>query len=236
MIKKLLGLLVLLLAFSATANATHITILTLIIPTLADLLNPTVPVYYSPTLTAINGTIGSGGSPNGGVVYKVITCTLVSGTVTVPTFTIQSTLDGIDSNSSRVTFYLYNGNAQISPNPLAPYANLMVPATIASATGCSPTGTCASLAELLIWNSPAPPLDPTRLERDASLRIGQDVMLISSMWSTRNRMMIEAGTRGKVVKIDSKIKVRWKLAMIGKKLSDLFAPDEYLDYFENGDF
>jgi hypothetical protein len=45
-------------------------------------------------------------------------------------------------------------------------------------------------------------------------------------------MVIAASTRGKVVRIGSKIKVRWKLPYFRKRLSDLFAPDEYLDYFE----
>ena len=70
------------------------------------------------------------------------------------------------------------------------------------------------------------------LDKNVSVRVGQHVVLISEMWSTRNRMSIEVGTRGKVVRIDSKIKVRWKLPYFRKRLSDLFAPDEYLDYFE----
>ncbi len=46
--------------------------------------------------------------------------------------------------------------------------------------------------------------------------------------------MIEAGTLATVVSIASKIKVRWKLPNIDKNLSDRFALDEYLEYFENG--
>jgi hypothetical protein len=70
------------------------------------------------------------------------------------------------------------------------------------------------------------------LGKNVPVGVGQHVVLISEMWSTRNRMAIEAGTRGRVVGIGSKIKVRWKLPYYRKRLSDLFAPDEYLDYFE----
>ena len=163
MIKRLLAILSFLLGFSVLASATEITIPSFTIPNYAGSSTAAIKVrvYYSATYTASNGTVVSSGSPSGGSIYKVVACTLLSGTITVPTFTIQSTLNGIDITSSKATFYLYNGNAQISPNPLAPYANLIIPATIASATGCSPSGTCASLAELKVWNSPAPPLDPT---------------------------------------------------------------------------
>src|SRR5687768_12026300 len=147
-IKRILAIVVFLTAFGVSARATEITIPSFTVPNYTRTNAPRVRVYYSAMFTASDGTVVAGGSPGSGTVYKVVTTTLLAGTVTIPTFTIQSTRDGIDYKTSRVSFYLYDGNSPISPNPFSPYASLSIPASIASASGCSPSGTCASLAEL----------------------------------------------------------------------------------------
>jgi hypothetical protein len=71
-----------------------------------------------------------------------------------------------------------------------------------------------------------------RFDRMVSMQKGQRVLLVSAIWSTRNRMTIESGTWGKVAEVGSTIKVKWNLPYFRKRLWDRFRPDEYLDYFE----
>jgi hypothetical protein len=71
-----------------------------------------------------------------------------------------------------------------------------------------------------------------RFDRVVSMQKGQRVLLVSAIWSTRNRITIESGTWGEVAEVGSTIKVKWNLPYFRKRLWDRFRPDEYLDYFE----
>jgi hypothetical protein len=71
-----------------------------------------------------------------------------------------------------------------------------------------------------------------RFQRAVSMEVGQRVVLVCTIWSTKNRMPIESGTWGEISEVGSSIKVEWQLPYFQTLLSDCFRPDEYLSYFE----
>ncbi len=71
-----------------------------------------------------------------------------------------------------------------------------------------------------------------RFQRAVSMEVGQRVVLVCTIWSTRNRMPIESGTWGEISEVGSTIKVEWQLPYFQTPLWDCFPPDEYLKYFE----
>lgn len=77
---------------------------------------------------------------------------------------------------------------------------------------------------------PQPPL--YRFSNTVSMEVGQRILLVCAIWSTRNRMTIESGTWGEVTEVCSTIKVRWELPHDRKPLWDRFPANEYLDYFK----
>src|SRR5262249_30827172 len=118
------------------------------------------------------------GAPGSGRYYQDITCSYsTSGTLTVPLFTLVSTVDALTpSNAASYMFALYTSSGQqLTPDPVAAvYYNIRVPATIVSASGCSPAGHCADWRDLLIYSRG--PLSPnidvsayTRAEVDAKI-------------------------------------------------------------------
>jgi len=75
-----------------------------------------------------------------------------------------------------------------------------------------------------------PPL--RKFNKAVSMEVGQRVLLVCAIWSTRNRMTIESGTWGEITEVYSTIKVEWKLSFDRNPLWDRFPANEYLDYFE----
>ena len=71
-----------------------------------------------------------------------------------------------------------------------------------------------------------------RFQRAVTIEVGQRVILVCTIWSTRNKMPIESGTWGSVAEVSSTIKVEWRLPYYRTPLWDCFPPDEYVDYFE----
>jgi hypothetical protein len=71
-----------------------------------------------------------------------------------------------------------------------------------------------------------------RFQRAVSMEVGQRVVLVCTIWSTRNQMPIESGTWGVISEVAGAIKVEWQLPYFQTPLWDCFPPDEYLDYFE----
>lgn len=71
-----------------------------------------------------------------------------------------------------------------------------------------------------------------RFNKTVSMEVGQRILLICAIWSTRNRMTIESGTWGKVAEVCSTIKVEWELPYDRNPLWDRLPASEYLDYFE----
>jgi hypothetical protein len=64
------------------------------------------------------------------------------------------------------------------------------------------------------------------------MEVGQRVVLVCTIWSTRNQTPIESGTWGVIGQVAGDIKVEWQLPYFQTPLWDCFPPDEYLDYFE----
>src|SRR5262245_52037611 len=125
---------------------------------------PVLYVYYSVGFTASDGNVVLAGNPSKLTTYKKIATTLEANAdgqqiVTIPQFTIQSTEDGKDDQSSRVSFYFYTDKGVVI-GPFAPYVDLRVPASLASASGCAPLGTCGTFADLLNYNRISPGLPP----------------------------------------------------------------------------
>lgn len=71
-----------------------------------------------------------------------------------------------------------------------------------------------------------------RFQRAVSMEVGQRVVLICTIWSTKNQMPIESGTWGEISEVGSTIKVEWRLPYFQIPLCDRFPPDEYVNYFE----
>lgn len=159
MMKRLFLLIAFLFALSVSGRAATINIQSASVPNWQSSAAPVLYVFYNETFTAADGTVVAAGSPNNLNVYKKVTCTLLSGTVTIPAFTILSTRDGIDNKNARVSFYFYTtSGAKISA--FGTYVDLAIPSTIASTSGCSPVGTCATFSDLKIYNTGSPGLPP----------------------------------------------------------------------------
>lgn len=143
---------------SAAAQATTITVQSTTVPNWTKTTTaPRLRVYYDKTFTTSAGTIVASGSPTSGVAYKSVTCTLLAGTVTIPSFTIDSTRDGIDSRNARVSFYWFSSSGA-NLGAFDPYVNLQIPESLTSTSGCSPSGTCATFSDLKTYNTGAPAL------------------------------------------------------------------------------
>jgi hypothetical protein len=71
-----------------------------------------------------------------------------------------------------------------------------------------------------------------RFQRAVSMEVGQRVVLVCTIWSTRNQTTIESGTWGEISEVTSSIKVEWQLPYFQTPLWDSFPPDEYISYFE----
>lgn len=161
MIKRLLICAALMLCGSIAAHATTISIPSTTVPNWRRTTTaPVLRAYYDQTFTDSAGTIVQGGNPQQGTAYLSVTTSILSNTVTIPAFTITSTRDGLDRTSARISFYWYSSTGQLL-QPFEPYTGLAVPASIGSATGCSPSGTCCSLAELKNFQTGIPPYPPT---------------------------------------------------------------------------
>ena len=61
--------------------------------------------------------------------------------------------------------------------------------------------------------------------------VGQRVVLVCTIWSTHNRIPIEARL-GEISEVGSTIMVEWQLPYYREPLWDRLPPDDYLDYFE----
>src|SRR6185436_20265420 len=100
---------------------------------------PLVYVFSDKTYLAVDypsvgvNTIIFAGSPKSLNAFKKVTCTLLSGTVTIPSFTIPSTTDGQDARDAHLSFYLYDSASKAKIGPFGDYVNLAVPDVIAAA-------------------------------------------------------------------------------------------------------
>jgi hypothetical protein len=125
---------------------------------------PILRAYYSKSFTAADGTIVEWGNKDGmGVAYKSVTTTLLAGTVTIPSFTIISTRDGVDYRLSRISFHWFTSGGTYL-KPFGEYTNLAV----------DENDTTVTFADLKIFNSGSPALPP-----DSYYNKSQTLQLIS---------------------------------------------------------
>lgn len=149
--KRLIIILALLFALAGAASATTITV---------PAQQVTNWQYGSGTITlrlfldrgfvTSSGIPLQPGSPTGGRFYKDVSCSLSGTTLTIAAFTLDSTTDGLDFTTARYSAWFYDGTRKLAP--YAGFEAFRVPATIASAYGCSPAGTCATFADLRAYN------------------------------------------------------------------------------------
>jgi hypothetical protein len=101
--------------------------------------------------TGVAGTPQQPSSPASNNYYLQLTCTLAGTTLTIPSFTIDSTTDGLDINTATYSAYFFDSTgAQIGV--YAGFEQFRVPYPVVSASGCSPAGTCATWADLRAYN------------------------------------------------------------------------------------
>jgi hypothetical protein len=132
---------------------------------------PILRVFYSATFTAASGIVVSKGSPRDtNSAYKSVTTSLSGTTVTIPSFTILSTRDGLDNKYATVSFHWFRSDGSYLGIPFGDYVNLQVPALISSTTGCVPSGTCCLFSELKNYNGLGVPIpEDARTYSDARI-------------------------------------------------------------------
>jgi hypothetical protein len=146
------------LFFSATvANATNITVQSSVIP---NWRNTTTSVFLRVTHDAFidnNGILHPGGAND----YQDIALTVDvnAHTLTIPSFTIVSTSDSLDNPNARYRFAIVDSRGRVI-QVLDGLDSVTVPPAIASISGCSPQGTCATLADLRLLNGVPNPFPP----------------------------------------------------------------------------
>lgn len=85
--------------------------------------------------------------------------------LSLPVFSLTPTLNAIRGNSVRLTFWIMQVIGQnITPINSYPGAEdgFQIPATLTSISACSPATTCATWTDLIVQNSPSPPLPRDR--------------------------------------------------------------------------
>lgn len=112
-VSRTLLLLASLLLMQAFVFAATITIAsTTVAPTTTYPTSPTstatLRIYSNVTFTAADGSIVMAGTPGTGAFYKSVTCTISSGVITIPAFTLPSTTDAVDNQAALYTAVFYD--------------------------------------------------------------------------------------------------------------------------------
>jgi hypothetical protein len=149
---------VLFCAAGSIARATTITIPSQTVPNFQARSSGPVflRIFLNRAFIANNGTGVAGtplqpSSPSSNNYYLQLTCSLAGTTLTIPSFTIDSTTDGLDINTATYSAYFFDSTgAQIGV--YAGFEQFRVPFPVVSASGCSPAGTCATWADLRAYN------------------------------------------------------------------------------------
>lgn len=68
----------------------------------------TVRIYANKSFIAADGTVVPMGRVGSMAFFKAVACTILSGTLTIPSFTVPSTTDALDDQTARFTFVLYD--------------------------------------------------------------------------------------------------------------------------------
>ncbi|HMF57463.1 MAG TPA: glycosyl hydrolase family 28-related protein, partial [Pyrinomonadaceae bacterium] len=128
----ILTALLFLLVCTATVNATTITISSKTVPNIQwGGTTATLRIYSSQNFMASDGTPVLAGTVGSTDVYLPISCTISGTTLTVPSFTLQSTLDGADRTDALYTAVFYDSRGNQKSILLG---NFAVPATPATTT------------------------------------------------------------------------------------------------------
>src|SRR5690348_7416070 len=149
---------VLFCAAGSIARATTITIPSQTVPNFQARSSGPIflRIFLNRAFVANNGTGVAGtplqpSSPSSNNYYLQLTCTLAGTTLTIPSFTIDSTTDGLDINTATYSAYFFDSTgAQIGV--YAGFEQFRVPFPVVSASGCSPAGTCAAWADIRAYN------------------------------------------------------------------------------------
>lgn len=122
--------------------------------------------------------------------------------LTIPAFSLTPTLNAIRGGSVRLSFWIMQVVGQnVTPIKAVPGSEdgFQLPATITSISACSPASTCATWADLAVYNSPSPPLPRegyyTRSDTDrllASVASGG----VTSLNAITGAVTIAAGSSG----------------------------------------
>lgn len=159
-LRSLILMTVALFACATTASATKMqiqgqTFNGIFFPGVSASSPPRIRIYYSKTITeSINHAIILGGAPNGqgaSNVYLEIVTTWSVGTVTMPSFVLDSTDDALDDRTALVSFFWYGAQSNFI-GPIQGLNSLVIFHSIASSIGCSPAGQCAFLLDLRLSN------------------------------------------------------------------------------------
>ena len=160
--KRLLLLIVSMVALAVSVSASSLTVSSQTIPNvfasgLTSSSVVTMRVYASkPFLSNDSPPLSiASGSPNGGGSYYLqLTCayTSSSGTIVVPAFSLPCAGDALAPTSgitSTWSFYIFVNGAQLQPNPIAYMAGIQSPAPpVRSHTFCSPANSCVDWVDL----------------------------------------------------------------------------------------
>lgn len=90
----------------------------------------TLRIYCDSGFTTSDGTYIPKGSPSDSVAYQTLSCTYDSSakTLTIPSFTLDSTVDGLDITSARYSAFFFDTSGTLV-RPFEGYTQIAVPAT-----------------------------------------------------------------------------------------------------------
>lgn len=116
--KRTLHLLLILLVFCVSAQATQVTVAALTPgqPWQSTITAVRLRIFLNKAVTTSDQRILQSGSPSSGLFYQSITCTVVGGNLQIPQFTIDSLTDALVGNDAKYSAYFYSSaGAQIAP-------------------------------------------------------------------------------------------------------------------------
>jgi hypothetical protein len=164
MIKRILLLLVF-LCFALPAHAATISVQSATLSGFNGSATATYQlwVFSDSPWTDVSGNPHGAGSPSDKVFTQIVTGLSFNNptkVLTIPAFNLTSTTDAVVNPNVRLYVWIFQV-VGVSATPIKPYPNtengIKVPAAIASASACSPAGTCATFYDLIAYSQSAPP-------------------------------------------------------------------------------
>jgi hypothetical protein len=113
MVKNVLRSLFLLIAICSVAKATDITVQSTTIPNWQNpQAAPRLRIYLSKPVVTSDSQVLQSGSPQSGVAYQTITCSVASGVLTIPAIHLQSLNDAAVGSDAYYSAYFYTSTGQ----------------------------------------------------------------------------------------------------------------------------